>query len=350
MGEIIEATRNIFIDTEQYHTQKDLVNILLPNNDFSVTKNQSIRITLEQFECQKKFYNINKNNNKFYAFNTATSVYTEIVIPEGDYFNFGTTAAIANSLCSAIRVALLTASITGNHSVSYNVNARKLIIDMSGAGGKWDAATSEFRTFQIPPSRTGTIPDGISASGYYSDSYELLGAKPNKYSTDAVAAFSKNGDNFTSFYPASLFTIESLHLAVDIQTQNYQTPSLDVDSAASRCIPTQIFARIPIDMGNLLNTQHDQPSLITFTDTGAKVFSINLQNKHVDNLRFKLLDGKGREISEVSAGQYYNGALSYKMVLRWEALQNLEKGIALLDKKDNTIPDFYQQNKFLGKL
>ncbi len=38
MGEIIEATRNIFIDTEQYHTQKDLVNILLPNNDFSVTK------------------------------------------------------------------------------------------------------------------------------------------------------------------------------------------------------------------------------------------------------------------------------------------------------------------------
>ena len=349
MGEIIEATRNLFIDTEQYHTQKDLVNILLPNSDFSVTKNQSIRLTLEQFECQKKFYNINKNNNKFYAFDSSGSVYTEIVIPEGDYFNFGNTSADANSFCEAIQTAILSAGITGTPSVSYAINTRKLTIDMSGAGGVW-TPTSEFRTFQIPPSRTGTIPTGVSASGYYNDSYELLGAKPNKYSTDAVAAFSKNGNNFTSFYPASLFTIESLHLAVDIQTQNYQTPNLDVDSTASRCIPTQIFARIPIDMGHLLNTQHDQPSLITFTDTGARVFSINLQNKHVDNLRFKLLDGKGREISEVSAGQYFNGALSYKMVLRWEALQNLEKGIPLLDKKDNTIPDFYQKNKFLGKL
>ncbi|NVM47025.1 MAG: hypothetical protein HWN79_19160, partial [Candidatus Lokiarchaeota archaeon] len=149
MGEIIEATRNIFIDTEQYHTQKDLVNILLPNNDFSVTKNQSIRITLEQFECQKKFYNVNKNNNRFYAFNTATSVYTEIAIPEGDYFNFGNTSADADSFCEAIRTALLIAGITGNHSVTYFINARKLIIDMSGAGGNWNAATSEFRTFQI---------------------------------------------------------------------------------------------------------------------------------------------------------------------------------------------------------
>jgi len=350
MGEIVEATRNIFIDTEQYHTSRDLVNILLPNDAFSVSKNQSQRIVLEQFEAQKKFYNINLNNNKFYALNSSTSVYTEIVIPEGDYFRFGTNNSIPNSFCEAIHTGMGNAGITGSFSVSYNVNTRKLSLDMSGATGNWDTTDSVFIAFQIPNSRQTLRPANVSQSGYFNDSYELLGGKPTKYENNNVDLFSKNGDVFTSFYPASLFTIESLHLSVDLQTQNYQTPSLDADSTASRAIPTQIFARIPIDMGYLTTEFTDQPAIISFTDTGAKVFSILLQNKQIDNMRFRLIDAKGREIPEVSAGQYSNGALSYKMVLRWEALQDLEKGIPMLPVKDDTIPNFYQKNKFLGKL
>jgi len=351
MGEIVEATRNIFIDTEQYHTSKDLVNVLLPNSEFSVSKDQSIRITLEQFEAQKKWYNVNTNNNKFYIYDSSgTGSYTQVEIAQGDYFNFGADQTSVDSFCAGIYQALVDVSSGyAPDSVTYNVNTRKLSIDMSGVT-LW-SGTKTFRTFQIPPSRQGALPANVTATGYYSDNYELLGAKPNKYTTDAVEAFSKNGNVFTSFYPASLYTVESVHLAVDLQTQNYQTPSLDVDSTASRCIPTQVFARIPLDMGNLgLSSTVDQPSLIRFTDTGAKVFTLNLQSKHLETMRFKLLDGKGREIQEVSEGQYANGALSYKMVLRWEAIQDLEKGMAMLMKKDNTIPDFYQKNQFLGKM
>ena len=181
MGEIVEATRNIFIDTEQYHTSRDLVNILLPNDAFSVTKNQSQRIVLEQFEAQKKFYNINLNNNKFYAYDSSGAVYTEIVIPEGDYFNFGNTNADANSFCEAIHTAIRTADISGTFSVSYNINTRKLSLDMSGAAGKWDTTRSVFVAFQIPPSRQTVRPINVSQTGYFNDSYELLGGRPIKY-------------------------------------------------------------------------------------------------------------------------------------------------------------------------
>ena len=68
MGEIVNRTRNIFLDSEQYHSNGDLVRIFLPNDAFSVHNNESMKIVLSSFEMTKKFYNINDNNNTFYAF------------------------------------------------------------------------------------------------------------------------------------------------------------------------------------------------------------------------------------------------------------------------------------------
>ena len=219
--------------------------------------------------------------------------------------------------------------------VTYDVNTRKLSIDMSNVAvsNKW-GSDSYFTTFQVPPSRQAKDPSfndpsgGLDSLGFFNDSYEILGTRPTKYSgqNNLIQAFDISDQKFTSFYPASLYTIESLHLATSLQNNNYQTPNLDADSQASRLIPTQIFARIPLDMGKMFGTTQDSPSIIKFEDTGAQLFSMDLQRNTIDTFNFRIIDAKGREIAEVSKGQYTNGALSYKMVLKYEVLHTPEVG------------------------
>jgi len=244
---------------------------------------------------------------------------------------------------------------SGADKVSYNPNTRKLQIDMTGASSSsvWDVSNSYFITFQVPGPRQGIRPDNVSDEGYFSDSYEILGTKPTKDggSGNYVQAFQSTGignTTFTSFYPASLYTIESLHLQSNLQTNNYQSPSLDADSQASRLIPTQVFARIPIDMAKLFQgSKQDVPSIIQFEDTGAELFSMTLQSKQLDALNFTIVDAKGREIEQVADDQYANGALAYKMVLRWEAIEDEYAGKPAGRLSQMREPAMYQRNEYI---
>lgn len=353
MGEIVNRTRNIFLDSEQYHSGGDLVRMFLPNDAFSLHKDESMKFIVSSFEMQKKFYNINKHNNTFYAYNDPS--YTEIKIKEGDYFQFGENADVSNSLCEAIYNALdgagLTPVVPKADAVTYNVTTRKLAIDMSGVPvtSVWDTNTY-FVSFQIPDQRQpNLLPTGVTTLGIFNDSYEILGAKPTKRSTLIVPAFQEDASKvFTSFYPASLYTIESIHLRTSLQSNNYQSPSLNADSQASRLIPTQILARFPIDMGKMFeNIKQDIPSIIKFEDTGAELYSMALQQKQIDTFNFRLTDAKGREIAEVSADQYLNGALSYKLVLKWEAIHSPEVGQpAGFLSRDHQL-ETKQENRFI---
>ena len=328
MGTIVNRSRNIFIDSEQYHANGDLVRIFLPNEAFSVFKDESMKFIVSSFEMQKKFYNINKHNNTFYVYNDPS--FTEIKIPEGDYFQFGTTANIAGSLCEAIFEGLTDAGLGvngGKAGVTYDINTRKLSIDMTGAGAPW-GANAYFVSFQIPPARQPSpLPTNVTDTGIFNDSYEILGAKPTKDSSTYVPAFDVSNNIHSSFYPASLYTIESVHLVTSLQTNNYQSPSLNADSQATRLIPTQVLARFPIPMEKIfMGDQQDVPSIIKFEDTGAELYSMTLQQKQIDTFNFRLVDAKGRELSEVSSGQYDNGAMSYKLVLKFEAIHSPEIG------------------------
>lgn len=366
MGEIVKRSRNIFIDTEQYHSNGDLVRLFFPNEAFALNKDESMKFVLSSFEMQKKFYNVNAYNNTFYAIDPSDDVFnvTKIQISEGDYFQFGANAVIPNSLCEAIYNALGVAGIEPSgatvteqkHKVTYDINTRKLSIDMSNVAvsNKW-GSDSYFATFQVPPSRQAKDPSfndpsgGLDSLGFFNDSYEILGTRPTKYSgqNNLIQAFDISDQKFTSFYPASLYTIESIHLATSLQNNNYQTPNLDADSQASRLIPTQIFARIPLDMGNMFGTTQDSPSIIKFEDTGAQLFSMDLQRNTIDTFNFRIIDAKGREITEVSKGQYTNGALSYKMVLKYEVLHTPEVGRHAGFLANHHQLEANQENKFI---
>ena len=312
--------KNIFIDTEQYHSVDNKVTLLFPSQTLVVPQGFGMKLSLQQFTMKKSFYNINKYNNTFYLYNSTTNAYTEIVIAEGDYYTFGSTGTDANSLCKAIQDAITNASI-GANTVSYNVNTRKLSIASAAF-----SSTNYLVCFQVPPSRQNFIPANTTPNGLFSDVAEILGARSNQQELTSsyvpFPAFELNSTTFTSFYPASLYSMENIRLILNLGSSNLETPNMDANSSTSICLASQTFATIPLHNGGSFDGLNlIEPSIILFEDDGDELFSIKLQQNHIDSCNFSLVDGKGRPIDEVGKDQYKNGELNYQMVIRYEIIE-----------------------------
>jgi len=312
--------KNIFIDTEQYHSIDNKVTLLFPSQTLVVPQGFGMKLSLQQFTMKKSFYNINKYNNTFYLYNSTTNSYTQIVITEGDYYTFGTTGADANSLCKAIQDAITNASI-GANNVSYNVNTRKLSIASASF-----SATNYLVCFQVPPSRQNFIPANTNPNGLFSDIAEILGARSNQQELTSsyvpFPAFELNSTTFSSFYPASLYSMENIRLILNLGSSNLETPNMDANSSTSICLASQTFATIPLQNGGSFDGLNlIEPAIILFQDDGDELFSIKLQQNHIDSCKFSLVDGKGRPIDEVSKDQYKNGEMNYQMVIRYEIIE-----------------------------
>lgn len=312
--------KNIFIDTEQYHSVDNKVTLLFPSQTLVVPQGFGMKLSLQQFTMKKSFYNINKYNNIFYLYNSTTNSYTEIVITEGDYYKFGTTGADANSLCKAIQDAITNAGI-GANNVSYNVNTRKLSISSASF-----SATNYLVCFQVPPSRQKFIPANTTPNGLFSDVAEILGARSNQQELTSsyvpFPAFELSSTTFTSFYPASLYSMENIRLILNLGSSNLETPNMDANSSTSICLASQTFATIPLQNGGSFDGLNlIEPAIILFQDDGDELFSIKLQQNHIDSCNFSLVDGKGRPIDEVGKDQYKNGELNYQMVIRYEIIE-----------------------------
>lgn len=317
MGEIINRRRNIFINSEQYHRTNGDVNLQFPGDDFAVNKNEMMRISLESFVMKRPFYNVNDTNNTFYiTFTSSLNVITivaEVKIAHGDYHDM-------SELATALQNALNNTTGITNAAVTSNINTRKLTIDMSSvptSGGNWYGASSNFVCFQaVNQTKPATL---ISSSGFFNDSCELLGAKRTSDVNNIIFAFEKSGNDFTSFFPASLFTLEALHLATNLQTHSYQTPNFDAFSENSSLIPSQIFAKIPM----LQNVK----DLIKYQDSGSDAFSVDLQNKSLNSIILKIQDNKGRPLEELcEENSLENGMVNFTATLKWAALNTPEIG------------------------
>ena len=83
---VVNRTRNIFVNSEEYHDAKGQVNLVFPGSDFVVDNNEIMRLTLDRFEMKRNFYNINKFNNTFYYTTSGTpeTISGECIIAEGD--------------------------------------------------------------------------------------------------------------------------------------------------------------------------------------------------------------------------------------------------------------------------
>jgi hypothetical protein len=272
--------KNIFVDTEQYHSVDNKVTLLFPSQTLVVPQGFGMKLSLQQFTMKKSFYNINKYNNIFYLYNSTTNSYTEIVITEGDYYKFGTTGADANSLCKAIQDAITNAGI-GANTVTYNVNTRKLSIASASF-----SATNYLVCFQVPPSRQNFIPANTTPNGLFSDVAEILGARSNQQELTSsyvpFPAFELSSTTFTSFYPASLYSMENIRLILNLGSSNLETPNMDANSSTSICLASQTFATIPLQNGGSFDGLNlIEPAIILFQDDGDELFSIKLQQNHI---------------------------------------------------------------------
>ena len=310
--------KNIFIDTEQYHGRDNKVQLLFPSQTLVVPQGFGMKLSLQQFTMKKSFYNINDYNNTFYVYDKPIQTYTEIKLSKGDYFAFGADSSLANGLCKNVFDALTDKGIDVIQ-VTYNSNTRKLDISSTDLNDNYYLVF-----FQIPTSRQITLPTNVTANGYFSDVAEIFGGISNQQDPNGghpTPGLKIEGTHHISYYPASLYTMENLRILVNLGNTNLETPNMDANSSTSICLTSQTFATIPLQTGTFDGANLVEPAMILFQDDGDELFSIKLQQNHIDNATFSIVDGKGRPIDEVSADQYLNGELNYQMVIRWEIVE-----------------------------
>ncbi len=309
--------KNIFIDTEQYHDSTNSVQLLFPSQTLVVPQGYGMKLSLQQFFMKKSFYNINSYNSEFYIYNKTNKTYRAVNLTHGDYHVFGEDETTNYSLCKNISDALGNLSPPINvTTIRYDFNTRKITINSSDLN-----VNNYIVFFQVPPERQIKIPASVTANGFFSDTAEIFGGIANQQDPadgDPVEGLKIAANLSTSFYPASLYSMECLRININLGNTNLQTPNMEANSSTSVCVPTQAFATIPLDT---IKDNAQDKGLIVFQDSGDEMFSLKLQQSHIDNAILSIVDNKGRPLEEVNTNQYKNGMLSYNMVIRFEIIE-----------------------------
>ena len=290
---LVKSSRNVFIDTDTLTNESSAkTHVLFPAHPFSVCCSDTIRISLLQFVMPRRIYNINVINKVFYVRDTSVDTYTEIVIAEGVYDTF---AVLATAIQTALRLHTALASTTCS----------------------FDAVTRRLTFGSLPTNNIivcwqsrATRPTGVSATGFFQQTHEILGARPSRGAVPVNAL----GAGGVAPYPASLASIHSFYLRTNIMSGNYQSTGHErFLPNGNQVIESQIFARIPVDDPVSINP-------IIFQDNGNEIFQINPHSKSLDSLDLWLTDEFGRSLSEVSPQQYEDGMLNYTVTLRFAHL------------------------------
>lgn len=307
----VKFQRLVYIDSEiNTIGNGQTTKVIFPAQPFSVGAKETMRMILSSFEFRRNWYSINQTNNTFYL-NDGAGNYTEITIAPGSYRSFP-------DLATAIQTAV--AAVVAGSTCAWDDITRKFTITLGAAA----PVGSFFVCFQC---KTGVIPVGVSNSGFFNDIHEILGAQPTRDSSVPVNAFgSSTGPGaHISPYVGALNTLEAIYIRTGLQTNNYQTFGFERDLPDQNGLtPTQIFARIPLSRAYYDN----QFEFVSFEDPND-LFQIDVGQKQLTTVNFRITDDKGRDIAEVSPGQAQDGCLSFKMVLKWQVLEPIPSPIGL---------------------
>jgi len=313
--------RNIFIDSEINNSGTGTqCRVIFPSQSFGIKGKQFMKLKLSTFSMRRNWYNINITNNTFYLFNFPLATnYTQFTIAPGNYTSFATLATAIQASITA--VAALAATV-----VTYDNTTRKFTITLAGA-----IATSYFVFFQVKS--LPVAPAGVSAAGYFNDSFEILGTIPTRdgYTVGSpINGFGTTVGNVAHITPfvGALNSMEAIYLRCNITSNNFQTLSFEKNLPNSNEITSsQIFARIPLVQAFYFA---DAP-FVNFEDQND-LFEMLLQQTSLSTLDFTITDAAGRLITEVSAGQASSGNLNFKMCLRFDIMENV------IAEESRTVP------------
>ena len=299
-------SRLIFIDSS-VNTHGDHAKVLVPPHPFNAVKSERIALTLISFCARRNWYNVNATNNTFYLFQN--NVYHEVQIAPGVYSTFTGAVGLGPALQAAMAGVIGGMNQIAGVAVQFNANTRRYQITFTNDG----AQPVAIRCFNC---KTGAAPANVLLQGFYSDSFEILSARPIRDPASPVDGLSDTAPNtLVSYYPASLNTLDAIYLRLNLQTNNFSTTSMDRNLVnTERLVESSLFARIPIERA-AFDLVHET---VQFEDSGGDLYQTFLAQKSLDNFEIRVTDAKGRALAEAHPLQSDLGLLQFTAVLRYD--------------------------------
>ena len=260
-----------------------------------------MRMVLKSFTMPKAFYNINQTNNTFFYRKTATEEDVKITLNPGDY--------TGDELASEIQAQVRANTELGGTSFTcvFTAKTRRLVFTVPST-----YASGYFVCYF--DKTTGKSADNHAQ---YSDAYEVLGGTPSTDINNPVnmfnAAHTSGGGStlMLSKYPVRLTTIENFYLRCSAQGDAYCTSSFEPFKTGNKLDSTDIWASIP----NVANAN----GYIVLEDN-SEDFQIHIKQGQVNDLKFTVSDGKGRELPLVSDTQAQDGNINFNLCFKFEIM------------------------------
>ena len=361
-NEFAAESQEIFIDSQSSFglsargNQFDDFKINFNTQPFESGSDSILRLSLTQFNASKQWYDVNENNNAIRMFNAASTNLDAgdgiITIPPGDFMNNN---CLADALVDSIRDQLQTRFKTGNPtaavvstqtiSVADPTNANtgklipfvrtyrndnKLIMTFTAPGTQGFDTDIVFQTLQVPIDQTVTLTGGavLTSTQQFNDSYWLLGGKrveayeavPTTQSFQVtISTVTSTNDTLTvkSFFPtaAQVHTLPHLYLRCDVADNQVSSNMIaSTEQHNHQATHSTILGKIP----RVMNGRQQ----VSYTlDSGLTRFFSNLNTRFMNDLRFDIVDHRGRLIPEAAPGQKSTGNMFCNFALKIEKVK-----------------------------
>lgn len=350
--ETITKSFNIFVDTalgDEYDGSTGN-NYMLNFNNLAIDAPEDafFRLSLVDFCMLKSFTNVNTHNSKFILQLTNTSdVATayELEIPHKNYATLHDLATEFYTVVGNKIIAYVNAQTAGTLDavVLSNVNPDSSA-GISGTSNNVLNATLTFnKSGSAVPINTKVKLARIQTyvklpSGSYSTSYQLLGSKIAKLTTDESMTTTLNlaaGQiSFAGFYPALRFNEPYIYLRCSLPNPNLATTALDYylrqSGEKSDLHHSTILARFPVDS-----------EIVNYNGNHDYEYFIDLHQQHLTNMRFYLTMNHGEKIPQYADDQDSLGNMNFSMTLRLDIIRKIQHDkVNFGDIKNPVNPDY----------
>lgn len=338
-------TRNLFVSTESVTNGNSLdTTFFLPQGLMSCDESQRMRLSLLTFSMRQNWYNINQYNNRFYlvAVDAVGVILSSalVTIARGNYSSydnsvFGLTVALETAMGTALtamgitghNVAVVWDSVTGKLQMTYDASSQPTYINIKHLA---------FTINNYTSSGGSLVQDIIGTNNVtaYQDVFEILGGCKNV--KNEVSVFSELKDIFdttfvanamtaTSYWGASLNTMENIYIRTNLNNTSFQSAGFDTGSSKyPDIVSSNILAKIPIGNNNFAYQtdtvrkmiSQEQSKVIYYTDNGNNLFSMYLQTKQQTSMRLYVTDAYGRPLSIESPEQLSCNGMYWTATMR----------------------------------
>ena len=356
-------SQEVFIDTQSSYgasapgNQFDNFKINFNTQPFEAGDDSIIRISLTQFNSQKTWYDVNENNNTIRIYNAASTALNAtddlIEIPKADYMNNN---LLADQLGASIKEKLDTAFKTGSVTFVSSATAQTISVATNAADtgrlvpdteqyknlNRFDlvftAPTGQgfdtdviFQTLQIPIDQVVTLTGGeiLTSVQKFNDSYWLLGGKrvetyeavPTSQSfavnISTVGGTTNDTMRVRGYFPMAteVHTLPHLYIRCDVADNQVTSNMISANEQHNHSAThSTILGKVP----RFMNGRQQ----VSYTlDSGLTNYFSNVNTRFLNDLRFTVVDHRGRLIPAAYDDQKTLGNMFLNMSIKIEKVK-----------------------------